>query len=70
MYLACQCNGHSNCTMKKRLENWIDEHSCTSCAHNTTGEHCQYCADGFFGDARNGGKCEGDFLSYCSIFSI
>lgn len=53
--VACQCNGHSNCTLRRRSPEWnIEERSCTQCDHNTTGEHCQFCADGFYGDPRNG----------------
>lgn len=55
---ACQCNGHSNCTTKKTMHEWIADQSCTLCGHNTTGEHCQHCAEGFYGDPRNGGRCE------------
>ncbi|EFO22877.1 kelch domain-containing protein family protein [Loa loa] len=61
---ACQCNGHSNCTLKSRSLEWnIEERSCTQCDHNTTGEHCQFCADGFYGDPRNGGRCEECFCN-------
>lgn len=55
---ACQCNGHSNCTTRRSMQEWISDQSCTQCAHNTTGDHCQYCAEGFYGDPRNGGHCE------------
>lgn len=61
---ACQCNGHSNCTLRRRSLEWnIEERSCTQCDHNTTGEHCQFCADGFYGDPRNGGRCEECFCN-------
>ncbi|XP_078359033.1 attractin-like protein 1 isoform X2 [Oculina patagonica] len=46
---ACQCNGHSKC---------VKENSCGECEDNTTGAHCEQCAKGFYGDPRNGGKCE------------
>ncbi|MCP9266339.1 Kelch domain-containing protein family protein [Dirofilaria immitis] len=62
--IACQCNGHSNCTLRRRSLEWnIEEQSCTQCDHNTTGEHCQFCADGFYGDPRNGGRCEECFCN-------
>ncbi|XP_060913970.1 basement membrane-specific heparan sulfate proteoglycan core protein isoform X3 [Labrus mixtus] len=39
----CECNGHSDSC---HPENGI----CTSCLHNTQGELCEQCAQGFFGD--------------------
>lgn len=67
-FTACQCNGHSNCTLRRRSLEWnIEERSCTQCDHNTTGEHCQFCADGFYGDPRNGGRCEGLVLSFWKL---
>lgn len=62
--LACQCNGHSNCTTRRSMQEWISDQSCTQCAHNTTGDHCQYCAEGFYGDPRNGGHCEGYYFPF------
>lgn len=46
------CNGHSACTK--------DPKSCDQpCQHNTEGEHCGQCAQGYFGLPVNGGECEG-----------
>ncbi|XP_021361114.1 attractin-like isoform X3 [Mizuhopecten yessoensis] len=46
---ACQCNGHSTCNNETG--------ACESCQGTTTGEHCESCLDGFYGDPTNGGKC-------------
>ncbi|XP_067302205.1 basement membrane-specific heparan sulfate proteoglycan core protein isoform X7 [Pseudorasbora parva] len=43
----CECNSHSDsCHPETGL--------CTSCQHNTKGELCEQCADGFFGDPTAG----------------
>ncbi|XP_078358816.1 attractin-like protein 1 [Oculina patagonica] len=47
---ACQCNGHSKC---------INKNICKKCEHHTDGPHCEDCAAGYFGDAKNGGTCKG-----------
>ncbi|XP_069140084.1 attractin-like protein 1 isoform X2 [Argopecten irradians] len=46
---ACQCNGHSTCNNETG--------ACESCQGMTTGEHCESCVDGYYGDPTNGGKC-------------
>ncbi|KAJ7336559.1 hypothetical protein OS493_011773 [Desmophyllum pertusum] len=46
----CQCNGHSKC---------INKNICKKCQHQTDGPHCEKCAVGHFGDAKNGGTCKG-----------
>lgn len=46
---ACQCNGHSRCN---------EENRCGDCKDNADGDHCELCAEGYYGDARNGGRCE------------
>jgi hypothetical protein len=49
------CNGHSACTE--------DSKKCDQpCLHNTEGEHCEQCAQGFFGVPVNGGECEGMYF--------
>ncbi|CAB4068777.1 unnamed protein product [Lepeophtheirus salmonis] len=45
----CQCNGHSKCSTKEKV--------CDDCLNHTTGEHCQKCTKGYFGNPVNGGKC-------------
>ncbi|XP_058618890.1 basement membrane-specific heparan sulfate proteoglycan core protein isoform X17 [Onychostoma macrolepis] len=43
----CDCNGHSDsCHPETGI--------CTNCQHNTRGELCEQCADGFFGDPTAG----------------
>ena len=52
--LDCMCNGHSACTK--------DSKSCDQpCLDNTEGEHCEKCAQGYFGVPVNGGECEGKY---------
>lgn len=58
----CQCNGHSSClkpestTTSSTLVPILDE--CVKpCLDNTTGEFCESCLMGFFGEAQNGGNC-------------
>ncbi|GMR61425.1 hypothetical protein PMAYCL1PPCAC_31620, partial [Pristionchus mayeri] len=52
----CQCNGHSEC--HKAYERGIEVQMCKDCGNNTTGAHCETCAEGFYGDTRNGGICK------------
>uniref|UniRef100_A0A672LAK0 Heparan sulfate proteoglycan 2 n=1 Tax=Sinocyclocheilus grahami TaxID=75366 RepID=A0A672LAK0_SINGR len=43
----CECNGHTDsCHPETGI--------CTNCQHNTKGELCEQCADGFFGDPTAG----------------
>ena len=48
---ACQCNGHSVCSI-------ISPGECQQpCQHNTQGEHCHRCSPGYYGHPVNGGNC-------------
>ncbi|XP_056422497.1 laminin subunit alpha-2 isoform X2 [Hyla sarda] len=43
--VPCQCNGHSDmCDAQTSV--------CQVCKHNTTGDHCEQCAAGFYGIVR------------------
>ena len=54
------CNGHSACTE--------DSKKCDQpCLHNTEGEHCEKCAQGYFGVPVNGGRCEGMYITLRSL---
>ncbi|XP_071947686.1 attractin-like isoform X2 [Antedon mediterranea] len=61
---ACQCNGHSEC---------VNKSVCLNCTDNTTGEHCEMCTSGFFGNPENGGQCEpcvcNENAEVCDIYS-
>lgn len=46
--VLCRCYGHSQRCDK--------EGRCLNCVDNTAGRYCEKCADGFYGDAKNGGK--------------
>lgn len=45
--IPCKCNGHStDCDVNTGV--------CFNCLHNTTGDHCNKCVTGYYGDATRG----------------
>ncbi|XP_012267208.2 laminin subunit alpha [Athalia rosae] len=45
--VPCQCNGHSNtCDVNTGI--------CFNCKHDTSGDHCEFCKTGYYGNATNG----------------
>ena len=57
------CNGHSKCEAEAKK---CDQ----PCQHNTEGEHCEKCAQGYFGIPVNGGQCEGNIFYFYFYFTI
>ncbi|XP_030055081.1 laminin subunit alpha-4 [Microcaecilia unicolor] len=45
--LPCNCNGNSDTCLD-------GSGACVDCRHNTTGEHCERCPDGYIGDVSRG----------------
>lgn len=46
--IACDCNGHSaSCDKNTGI--------CYNCQHHTTGDHCEICEEGYYGNATRGG---------------
>lgn len=45
--VPCQCNGHSNTCD-------VDTGRCFDCDHSTTGDHCEFCETGYYGNATVG----------------
>ncbi|XP_039618654.1 multiple epidermal growth factor-like domains protein 9 [Polypterus senegalus] len=51
--MPCECNGNENPLISPRICN-PDNGQCLSCIRNTTGDHCEKCAEGYAGDAHAG----------------
>ncbi|XP_045475580.1 attractin-like protein 1 isoform X2 [Harmonia axyridis] len=45
----CQCNGHAVCVGNTSV--------CEPCGNLTSGDHCEHCMKGYWGNPINGGKC-------------
>jgi hypothetical protein len=59
---SCECNGHSTCSqsLSKINENKlpsVSSYTCGECLNNTEGEYCSVCKKGYYGNAKNNGKC-------------
>ena len=35
-----------------------------------TGDHCELCAKGYYGDPRNGGRCEGLIINFFNLWCL
>lgn len=62
----CECFGHSNrCSYIELLNSVI----CVSCKHNTRGQHCQDCKQGYFrnnsAELEDENVCIGQFPHHC-----
>lgn len=49
--VPCKCHFHSQ-------ECDVDTGVCFNCAHNTTGNHCEKCVTGYYGDATRGSSLD------------
>ena len=49
--IPCRCNGHSE-------ECDVNTGQCIHCVHNTTGDHCDQCIEGYYGDATRGSSLD------------
>ncbi|XP_067323546.1 laminin subunit alpha-3 [Anolis sagrei] len=59
--IPCNCNGNSDrCLDGSGI--------CLNCQHNTAGENCEYCREGYFGDASQG-NCRACRCPYTNSFA-
>ncbi|XP_033856869.3 laminin subunit alpha-1-like [Acipenser ruthenus] len=54
--VPCDCNGNVNPLEPGHCDTRTGQ--CLKCVGNTTGSHCERCADGYFGDAIVAKKCQ------------
>ena len=57
----CQCNGNIDFDNPEACDNTSG--ICLQCVNNTSGDQCEVCSDGYYGDAINAKNCSGKFKS-------
>ena len=66
-YFGDPRNPVGSCKLCNCSDNWNFQDSgncdpssgkCLKCLFNTDGDHCEYCEDGYYGNAVNGGGCQ------------
>ena len=63
----CQCSGNINLDDPEACDNTSG--ICLQCLYNTSGNQCEVCADGYYGDAINAKNCSGK-TQECEIVDV